>query len=144
MPGDAARLIPAGNLRVPFTEFVKEWAHAEDLTDMNTAAGRPDWYVAGVVVTCRWLACAVVRPESGRAYLAHSPVLRTGAPAEPELIEREYLAMVELASRELRPTWLMQRPGWIEGTEHTFAWAWKRTMDRPLLNNDQPDRAPVS
>ena len=46
--------IPRRNLRVPREAFVALWRLAEHLGEARPA----DWYVAGVVATCRWLACA--------------------------------------------------------------------------------------
>jgi hypothetical protein len=61
---DIAR-IPVGNLRVPRAEFGAVWAAAEDRTRPHDA-GVSGWFTAGVAVTCRWLAGAVVESIPGR------------------------------------------------------------------------------
>jgi hypothetical protein len=69
---DLAR-IPVGNLRVSRAEFGAVWAAAEDQTHLpNIGVSR--WFIAGVAVTCRWLAGAVVESVLGRPGLAVSPV----------------------------------------------------------------------
>jgi hypothetical protein len=54
--------IPVGNLRVPRAEFGAVWAAAERLDAEQGQRGTTDWYAGGVVVTCRWMAAAIVRP----------------------------------------------------------------------------------
>jgi hypothetical protein len=53
--------IPAANVRVPQAEFAALWQRAERHHDEQVRRGVPDWYGAGVVMTCRWLANAIVR-----------------------------------------------------------------------------------
>ena len=116
--------IPVGNLRVRREEFAAVWAAAESRDD-----GR-DWFVAGVVVTCRWFAGATVRTSTGRSYVASSPVTRHAETAYEELIEAEYLAAENLDQR--RPDLLHSRPGWSDGIRATLRWAWRRTGPPPL------------
>lgn len=79
-----------------------------------------DWYTAGVVATCRWLANAIVRPSGGSAwYVAYAPATDRSVRAEPETIGPEVLAAEKLAFRRPVPSWLADRPGWAEG--HTAA-----------------------
>lgn len=66
--------IPAGNIRVSRAEFVALWQAAEQLHDEQLRRGVPDWYGAGVVETCRWL--AIVEPKTCPWQLAPSPVTR--------------------------------------------------------------------
>jgi hypothetical protein len=66
--------VPAANMRVSRAEFVALWQTAERLHDEQLRRGVPDWYGAGVVETCRWL--AIVEPKTGPWHLAPSPVTR--------------------------------------------------------------------
>jgi hypothetical protein len=128
--GDIAD-IPAGNLRVPRAEFAAVWMTAEQLHDQRATRRVSDWYSTGVVATCRWLARATVHPASGPSHPARSPI--TGHPdAHQNLIEAEYVEAARLALRQPQPTWLAQRPGWIEGIEATLLWAWHHHRDPPL------------
>jgi hypothetical protein len=112
--------IPRGNVRVPLADFVALWRTSERHQEIHPG----DWYSAGVVMVCRWLARATVRPSTGRWYLADAPATGRTVLAVEELIEAEYLAVVKLAMRQPRPAWLADRPGWIEAVEATLHWAW--------------------
>ncbi|OLT19367.1 hypothetical protein BJF78_36200 [Pseudonocardia sp. CNS-139] len=115
--------IPAGNLRVPLSEFVAVWTAAEQANEDG------DWYAGGVVVTCRWLACSTVE-LNGRRFLASAPVSgRRRFLAHEELIEAEYLAAEMLDQRQ--PQLLESRPGWCEGIRATLRWAWRRSGPPP-------------
>jgi len=127
---DTAR-IPVGNLRVPRAEFVAVWAAAELLDAEQGARGVSDWYAGGVVVTCRWMAAAVVRPPSGSRRLARSPVSRRTTVAHEELIEAEFLAAELLDVR--RPDLLVARQGWCEAVRATLRWAWRHDGAPPLV-----------
>jgi hypothetical protein len=124
---DMAR-ISAENIRVPREEFAALWTAAEQYQREHPL----DWYAAGIVVTCRWLAEAIVRPANGRPHPARSPVTERTRGALPELIEAEYLAAEKLDMRRPRPAWLREQPGWIEAICATFRWAWARTGSAPL------------
>jgi hypothetical protein len=124
--------IPVANLGVPRASFAALWVTAERLHDERTQQRISDWYSAGVVMTCRWLAGATVRPETGPPHLARSPVTGHTHGADQELIEAEYLAASTLALRQPRPAWLAQRPGWIEAVEATLHWVQHRYRDPPL------------
>lgn len=126
---DVAR-IPVGNLRVPRAEFAALWAAAERRSGEQAAHGVTDWYAAGVVVTCRWMAAAVVHPTTGPRRLARSPVSRRTTVAYEELIETEFLAAELLDVR--RPDLLESRPGWCEAIRATLRWAWRRDGPAPL------------
>jgi hypothetical protein len=125
---DVAR-IPRGNLRVPGAEFMAVWVAAEDRARPR-AEGASDWFGAGVAVTCRWLAGAVVESVLGGRCLAMSPVGEREVRAFEELIEAEYLAAERLAER--CPDLVMHRPGWCEGIMTTLRWAWRREAAPPL------------
>lgn len=128
--------IPVRNLRVPLAEFVAVWVAAERLASDQAEQRVTDWYTGGVIVTCRWLARAVVRPSSGPRYLARPPVSRRDERAYEELIEAEYLAAELLDVR--RPDLVESRPGWCEAVQSTLRWAWRRTGPAPV---DVPVRA---
>jgi hypothetical protein len=56
------------------------------------ARGVTDWYAAGVVVTCRWLAAVIVTDQDGYRFPAYAPVTRRrrcggrgGTPVRPRL-----------------------------------------------------------
>lgn len=128
---DLAR-VRAENLRVPQAEFGSLWVAAEQFHDEQVRRQIQDWYGAGVVMTCRWLAQATIRTEAGPWELARSPVSGRAARACPELIEAESLAAEKLAMRHPRPEWLTRRPGWIEAVDATFGWAWRRSGFPPI------------
>lgn len=124
--------VPATNLHVPVAEFVALWAAAEAFSDQPAGAVADDWYIAGVVITCRWLARATSRPVSGPWYPARSPVTKRQNLAYEELIQAEAVAADVLEAKEPRPRWLLARPGWSEGIAATFRWAWLRTGPAPV------------
>jgi hypothetical protein len=68
--GSSFDRVPAENLRVSRYEFAVVWFHAENQHDDKVRRRVEDWYGAGVVVTCWWLACAMAhsstRPRSQR------------------------------------------------------------------------------
>lgn len=66
--------MPAGNVRVPWSEFVALWQTAERFQDEQVRRGVPDWYGADVVETCRWLANVIVILKTGPGRFAPSPV----------------------------------------------------------------------
>jgi hypothetical protein len=125
--------IPAGNVRVPQAEFGALWQTAERSHDEQVRRGVPDWYGAGVVETCRWLANAVVDPKTRPWRLAPSPVTKRVTVAYSELIEAECVAAEKLATRRPVPTWREHRPGWIEAVVATLNWAWRRQGSPPLV-----------
>lgn len=125
--------IPRGNLRVPRDEFVAVWDTAERLANEKSTRGEGDWYLAGVVVTCRWIACATVifsYPRGPVAEPASAPITRTSRRAHEELIERETLAA---EVRPLRAPQLVEaRPGWNEAVIATLRWAWRQSAKPPI------------
>ncbi|MDQ3906434.1 MAG: hypothetical protein M3300_13615 [Actinomycetota bacterium] len=128
-PADVAK-IPASNLRVSRGEFVALWEAAEQFHDEQLRRGVSDWYGAGVVETCRWL--AIVEPRTEPWRLAPSPVTRRIRVAYDDLIEAECRAAEQLAGSRPLPPRLRNRPGWIEGVVATFNWAWRRHGSPPL------------
>jgi hypothetical protein len=124
--------IPGSNVRVPRAEFVALWQMAERFHDEQVRRGVSDWYGDGVVEACRWLANAIVRPDTGPWHLAPSPVTERTTVAYDELIEAECLAAEKLATRRPVPARLEHRPGWIEAVVTTLNWAWRRYGRPPL------------
>jgi len=119
--------VPAENISVARAEFGAVWTAAERMSDVHPR----DWALAGVCITCRWVALAVVKPPTGPWYLAFGPVSLTERRAYPELIEAESLAAAVQAIR--RPEWLMAaRPGWVDAVDATFAWLWRGTASPPV------------
>lgn len=134
--------IPLRNLRVPLPEFVAVWVAAEQRATEQAEQRVTDWYIGGVVVTCQWIARAVVRPSSGPWRLARSPVSRRTVAAHEELLEAEYLAAEVLDIR--RPDLVEHRPGWCEGIRATLRWAWRHSgpppIDVPTQNHETGER----
>ena len=128
---DVAR-VPAGNLRVSRGEFAAVWAAAETHQEEQARRQVADWYGAGVVMTCRWVARATVRPANGPWWQARAPVTERLNQAYEELIEAEYFAAERLAMRRPVPEWLAARPGWIEAVLATLDWSWRVSRRSPL------------
>ena len=118
--------IPRGNIRVARDAFVTLWRLAEHLGEARPA----DWYVAGVVATCRWLACAAAPSVLGRMEPARAPVTRRSSLAHEELINAELIAAEVYALRN--PEGIVGRPGWLEGIVATLKWAWAGLSAAPL------------
>lgn len=129
---DVVARIPHGNLRVPCSEFAAVWSTAERLNREVAAQRVLAWYPAGVAVTCRWLAGAVVEDRFGRRP-AESPVTNRLVRAYEELVEAEYLAAELLPAR--RPGLVRRQPGWSEGVQATLRWAWRRQAPPPLARD---------
>jgi hypothetical protein len=113
--------VPVENLRVPRAEFAAVWVQAERLNAGQGGRSDPDWYPAGVAVTCRWLAGAVVTDGTGRRSPAPAPATRRAVRAYEELVEAEYLVAEQLDLR--RPDLVEHQPGWCEGIRATLRWA---------------------
>jgi len=122
--------VPPGNLRVPRTDFGVVWAVLSSSIARMANAGWLTGTPAGVAVTCRWLATAVVQTQMGRRHLAYSPVSERSARAYEELIEAEFLAAERLGVR--RPDLVEHRPGWCEAIRATLRWAWRHDGPPPL------------
>lgn len=122
--------VPVENVRVPRSEFGVVWAAAEARSTCAAARGVTDWFAGGVVVTCRWLAGAVVTDQTGRRRMPRSPATERSVRAYEELIEAEYLVAegLELA----RPDLFEHRPGWCEGIRATLRWAWRCNGPAPV------------
>jgi len=131
--------VPPGNLRVPRLEFVAVWAAGERRNREQGARGVTDWYAAGVVVTCRWLAGVIVTDQRGHRAPAYAPVTRRRNTAYEELIEAEFLAAELLDLR--RPDLVEHRPGWCEAIRATLRWAWRHDGLPPLPLDDRTDNA---
>jgi hypothetical protein len=88
-------------------------AGAERFHGEQVRRGVADWYGAGVVETCRWLANAIVIQRSGPWRLAPSPVTKHVNVTHDEAIEAECLAAEKLAMQRLVDSQLEHRPGWV-------------------------------
>lgn len=119
--------VPTENVHVPRDEFGGVWTEAE-----AASARAHDWYAYGVAGTCRWLACATVRPKQGPWHPAPAPVTQRSGRATPELIEQECLQAELLTMRRPVPEWLAEREGWLDGVCATLNWAWRRTAAAPI------------
>ncbi|MFI7059383.1 hypothetical protein ACIBL3_00190 [Kribbella sp. NPDC050124] len=131
--------IPPGNLRVPVREFARLWLAAETRGDALTAEGRGDWYLTGVQVTCRWLACGFVTfnfPSGPTRQRAHAPTTGSTRVAYEELIARETEAAERVVASGGRPG----RPGFAEGALATLDWAWRRSGVPPIEVEQEPAR----
>ena len=133
--------IPRRNIRVAREDFAAVWRAAEQRNEALGERGESDWFNAGVVVTCRWLATAFVRSELDRGHPARSPITSTTSRAYEELIANECLQAEKLAMRGPVPNWLQGRPGWVEGILATLGWAWQHN-DRPPI--EVPSEASVN
>lgn len=120
--------IPVRNLRVPLREFVAVWLAAERLEDED----RLRWFTGGVLGTCRWLANAQVRPQTGPWRMEPSPVTQRQVSAYEELIEAECIAAEVMLLRRPVDVWVRTRPGWVEGISATLNWAWRHQGDPPI------------
>ena len=118
--------IPRGNLRISRSDFVALWRVVEHLGTTSPV----DWYVAGVAMTCRWMACSAVPSVLGNWELARAPVSERVGLAHEELIASELLAAEGLALRN--PRGIEGRPGWLEGIVATLQWAWAASPTPPL------------
>ena len=133
--------IPQRNIRVPREEFAALWRVAERRNEELGTRSEGAWFNAGVVVTCRWLARATVRPETGPWYTTSAPVTGKTSLVYEELIANECLQAEKLAMRMPVPDWLQRRPGWVEGILATLDWAWQRNGRPPI---DVSRQAPVN
>jgi hypothetical protein len=124
--------IPAENVHVSVGEFARGWFAAEELHDGRGRRGASDWYTAGVVATCRWLANATVR--SGPWCRATGPVTHWQGIVHPEQVQDEAIAAQRLDMHRPVPDWLRERSGWLEGILATFNWAWWRTRSAPPID----------
>ena len=92
-----------GNLRVGLAEFGSVWTAAEERVSAQARAGVTDWFAGGVVLTCRWLAGAVVEYR-GRRRLPVAPITRRTSAAIEELkADPRYQFMFSLAKETLSP-----------------------------------------
>jgi hypothetical protein len=127
---DLVERIPAGNLQVRRADFAAVWAEAERAHERNTLTRTSDWYITGVVVTCRWLAGASVPGLRGRTQPAWAPITHRSAAAHEELIEAETLAAERWVARH--PDGMQGRAGWLEAILTTLTWAWRGVGVPPL------------
>jgi hypothetical protein len=132
--------IPRTNLRIPVGEFARLWLEAERRGDALAAEGRGDPYLAGVQITCRWLAGAFVTfnlPSGPTRDRAFAPITGSRRKAYEELIAQE----TEAAERKVARGGFPGRLGLAEGVLATLVWAWRRSGVPPI---DQVGHARVS
>ena len=127
--------IPQGNLRVRRADFAAVWIEAERICD-NHLSQPGDRYVVGVVITCRWLARAIVPGLRGRMQPAWAPITGRTASAHEELIEVETQAAERWLAQN--PNGMYGKPGWLESIHATLSWAW-RGVDSPPLDVEHAD-----
>ncbi len=85
--------MPIGNLRVPLAEFGAVWADAEQLSRAQSERPDPDWFPAGVAVTCRWLAGAITHHATPNA--ASAVRLSSSSPTStPSVMPRHQRARI--------------------------------------------------
>lgn len=122
--------IPAGNLRVRRADFAAVWTEGERILDNDQRDLTGDWYVTGVVLTCRWLACAIVPGLHDQMQPARAPLTYRPARAHEELIEAE----TQIAERRLArwPQGTTSQPGRLEAVHATLMWAWRGSGVPPL------------
>lgn len=112
--------MPRHCIHVSRDEFAEVWRTAEAQLSVD-GWPPPDWFVIGVVRTCRWLAgLSFVAPASRRS---------------PESVIPEQVGAEALeASRPNPPARFGDGdgPGCMVGVSATFAWAWDRTGPSPI------------
>ncbi|MEV0290674.1 hypothetical protein AB0H36_41650 [Kribbella sp. NPDC050820] len=117
---------------VKVVQFAELWVEAERRHDALRSESGVDWYLAGVLAACRWLANAGITyefPIDGRhGELARAPLSRRFDLAIEELIEEETLLAERLVGRWEWPG----RPGYVEGVFVTLAWVWRRSGVPPI------------
>lgn len=108
-------------LRVPHVQVHALHVAAEAKHDV----AREDEYLAGVVLTCRWLAGRPVwSPITRRAEMPRSPALYRETPVTPEAIDVEHAASLgPQAPRDVQ---------FMRGVAATLAWAWVGSGPPPL------------
>lgn len=83
--------VPTQNLHIPRADYGRVWAAAEQRA---IERGPGDYYLAGVVITLRWIARQAHR----------TPVTRTVRSAMPETLDTEYMAALAASrSTKLHP-----------------------------------------
>lgn len=125
LPG-APHAVPTENLRIPAALFGALWSAAERGAE-NADAGD---YVAGVILTCRWLAAVPDgAPEAERAAIPRAPLHGRPGAATPETIGREYaLAVAYLGAPSSRAA----DREFARGVAATLDWAWNGLPEPPL------------
>lgn len=98
--------VPTENLCIPRADFGRVWAQAEQAA---IERGPKDYYLAGIVITCRWIARQALR----------SPVTRAVRSAMPETLDTEYMeALAAIRDTRLHP----MRVNMARGAVAVLAW----------------------
>jgi hypothetical protein len=118
---EALAKVPGENLRVTRAEFGAVWSAVEHWASQP---GATDYFLIGVLRTCRWLANQPVWSRvAGRAEMPKAPVTRRQHAAMPETIEAEYLAAVSPRVPE---------PDVAHGVAVTLEWTWHGSRRPPV------------
>jgi hypothetical protein len=113
--------VPGENLRVSRAEFGAVWSAVEHWASQP---GPTDYFLVGVLRTCRWLANQPMWSRiAGRAEMPAAPVTRRQHAAMPETIEAEYLAAVSPRVPE---------PDVARGVAVTLEWTWHGSRRPPM------------
>lgn len=116
--------VPAENLCMARGAFAAVWAAAEH----GATTGDTD-FLAGVALTCRWLAgAAALSSITGRVEMPRSPIRGRELRAEPETIAEECAAAAVEAARVKEPG----RAAYVRGVLATLDWTWNGTGRPPL------------
>ena len=125
--------IPARNLRVHRDEFGQFWREVEAYAAAETARGASSSRTAGLVLTCRWVACSTTE-VNGRRFLAIRPVGFGDHVAHEELIEAEYVAAETALVRGPETGRFVNKPGYVESVCAVLRWVWRRNGPRPIID----------
>jgi hypothetical protein len=125
--------IPARNLRVSRAVFGEFWREVEAYAAAETARGASTTRTAGLVLTCRWVACSTTE-VNGRRFLAIRPVGFGDHVAYEELIEAEYVAAEMALVRGPETGRFVNKPGYVESVCTVLRWVWRRNGPRPIID----------
>ncbi|GEL26781.1 hypothetical protein PSU4_57350 [Pseudonocardia sulfidoxydans NBRC 16205] len=126
--------IPAGNLRVSRAAFGQLWREVEAHADNETARGASTARTAGLVLSCRWIACATTKVNE-RRFPAVRPIGQGAPLAIAELIEAEYLAAETAAAGGVGASRFASKPGYVDSVCAVLRWVWRRNGPRPVVDS---------
>lgn len=113
--------IPWQCIRRPQDEFIEVWRGAEAQMTATTEWPRSDWFIIGVVQTCRWL--------GGMQLTAPATLNQLDAVIEERVAEETSYAA---AHRNAPPGRGDDGPGRMAGVAATLEWAWWRSGPSPV------------
>lgn len=132
--------IPAGNLRVSRAAFGQLWREVESYAADETARGASTARTAGLVLSCRWIACGTTE-VNGRRFPAVRPIGQGAQLAFAELIEAEYLAAETAAAGGSGAGRFASKPGYVDSVCVVLRWVWRRNGPRPVVGSSPGDTA---